>query len=74
MHRPTLIETPTHRWIWVGRVPLPLAVCRPDGSDATPEELDRANHVGVRIAGMRERSYATRAEAEAAWAAWEARS
>lgn len=54
------------RWFLVGTVPVEATYERKDGQPLTQADIDAARHVGPGIAGLRVRTYATKAEALAA--------
>ena len=64
-----VISTPTGRFIFAGSVPGSLAYVHASGRAATAKELETARRFGPRLAGVKTRSWATRAEAVAAAAA-----
>lgn len=66
MHKLSIIETPTGRFVFVGSVPGSLGyVDAATGEDATEEQLQRARSFGPRIAGVKSRAFETRDEAVA---------
>lgn len=65
LHPLNLIQLPSLRWGFVGRVPESLAyVDAVTGEAPTPEQIKRAHHVGPRMAGVKTRSWETRTSAE----------
>lgn len=58
-----VIQFPTGRWGFVGRVRADLAYVAKDGTPATEEQLDTAQRFGPRLAGVTTRTFDTREEA-----------
>jgi hypothetical protein len=62
-----LIQYPSGRWGFVGKVPAVLAFINKETGEApTDEQVAKANSFGVRFSGLKTRSWATKEEAEAA--------
>lgn len=62
----SLIQFPSGRWGYVGKVPAALSFVRKDGSEASAAELMTACEFGPDLAGVKTRSWATEADAIAA--------
>jgi hypothetical protein len=60
-----LIDTPTGRFIFVGRVDARLVYQTAEGDLPTDEQLKIATQFGSRFSGLRSRSFASREEAAA---------
>ena len=52
-----LQQTPNGRYHFVGQVPARLAMMRKDGQPLTDEDIENGRHVGVEIAGLKNRSW-----------------
>lgn len=65
----SVIQYPTGRWGFVGRVPAALSYAQKDGSAPTAKQLDAAAHCGPGFAGLKPRSWETRESAIAALSA-----
>jgi hypothetical protein len=64
-----LIDGPSGRWHFVGRVPAHLALVRKDGRAATQDDYEKARRFGPALAGMTTRTWASKEDALAALAA-----
>lgn len=60
------LQFPSGRWGFVGRVRGDLAYVQVDGTTATETQLETARRCGPRLARLKTRSFATKAEALAA--------
>jgi hypothetical protein len=58
-----IIQLPTGRWGFVGRVPVALAYQQEDGSEPTAKQAEIIRGFGPRLAGVKARVYETRLEA-----------
>ena len=58
-----VIQYPTGRWGFVGRVSAALAVVQLDGSPATEKQIVTAKQFGPRLAHVKDRTFATKADA-----------
>ena len=64
-----LIRSPAGPWFFIGLVDGRLAFARPDGSEPTAEDIERAERLGARAANLKTRTWSSKAEALAAAAA-----
>ncbi len=64
----SLMQYPTGCWGFVGSVRADLCYVQLDGSPATDAQLDKARGFGPRLARLKTRSFATKADALAALA------
>jgi hypothetical protein len=58
-----VIQYPSGRWGFVGRIPLSLAFAAPDGSPADPKEADIRRQFGGSFGRVKARSWESRAAA-----------
>jgi hypothetical protein len=63
---PQLIQFPSGRWGFVGRVPATLAYICKDGSTPSKQQFENAHIAGPHFAGLKARAWDTRSEAETA--------
>ena len=64
--KPSIIQYPTGRWGFVGRVPVALGCVQQNGQAPTPKQADAVAHCGPGIVGLRPRTWESREAAEGA--------